>query len=62
MSDPAQFLSQQHRLDSLRIEIDRGIEALDRGDYITIETEDQLAQFFEDIARRSDARLKESDQ
>ena len=43
---------------ALREEIRQGIEQLDRGQYIEIESKDDLEKFFDDVERRGNERLQ----
>jgi antitoxin ParD1/3/4 len=46
----------ERRLASLRTEVDQGLTQLDAGDCVTIESDDELRGFFDDIERRSQQR------
>jgi antitoxin ParD1/3/4 len=47
----------QKRLEGLRQEIEQGIKDLDAGEFIEIESDDALREFFEDIQTRGMRRL-----
>lgn len=47
----------ERRFQALRLEIDCGIHQLDHGYCTEIETENELRAFFDDIARRGEARI-----
>jgi antitoxin ParD1/3/4 len=58
LCDAVRLMKQRElRLESLRMEIDRGLEQLDHGDYIELEGEADLRAFFEDIKARGRKRL-----
>jgi antitoxin ParD1/3/4 len=46
----------EEKLESLRTEIDRGLNQLEAGDYIELNSEGELQAFFDDIESRSQAR------
>jgi antitoxin ParD1/3/4 len=46
------------RLKAMRAEVDIGIDQLKRGEYVEIESDAQLRDFFEDIERRGRQRLQ----
>jgi len=45
------------RLESLRNEIDRGITQLDRGEFVELDLEAAMQDFFDDVEARSRQRL-----
>jgi len=47
----------EERLESLRAEIDQGIEQLDAGEFIEIDSDTALQAFFDDIEERGKQRL-----
>lgn len=50
----------QVRLDQLRKEINRGIEQLDRGEYLEVD-EDGLKRYLDDVKNRGRRRLAKND-
>jgi hypothetical protein len=58
MPESAKNPARDQKLEALRAEIDRGIRALDRGDYIEVATEEQARAYFEDICRQGDERAR----
>jgi antitoxin ParD1/3/4 len=58
VSDAVRVLrDRQTRLELLRAEIERGIKQLDAGEFIEIESDTELRQFFEDIQARGLQRI-----
>jgi antitoxin ParD1/3/4 len=49
----------ERRIDDLRKEIQIGIDELQRGEGITLNSDEEKAEFFEDIKRRGRERLKQ---
>jgi antitoxin ParD1/3/4 len=47
----------EERLESLRAEIDQGISQLDAGEFIELDSDDELQAFFNDIETRGKQRL-----
>jgi putative addiction module CopG family antidote len=47
----------ESRLESLRSEITRGIDQLDRGEYIELDSDESLDEFIGDIETRAQKRL-----
>ena len=59
VSDAVRLLRErEERLAALRSDIDRGVDQLDRGEYITLESEDDIDAFFADIEQRANQRVK----
>lgn len=49
---------QASKLEDLRREIQKGIDQIKSGDYIELQSDEELREFFEDIKRRGRERLK----
>jgi len=59
LSDAVRLMQERdRRLESLRREIDRGLEQLDRGEFIELTNENDLRAFFEDIKAGGRQRMQ----
>ncbi|MFP6583003.1 MAG: type II toxin-antitoxin system ParD family antitoxin [Candidatus Hydrogenedentota bacterium] len=53
----AQEEEQRLKLERLRAEVQKGVDAIESGDYITLENEKDIEDYFEGVRRRGRERL-----